>query len=364
MQYAASITPGEITVHFANGDAFSWPKDHLHFNDVKDALRASAPADVLLTLMDTVARTKEALAVVPDDIGLTVSRDGVFWRGKALHMTVTDRIVQFINEDLPVKPLVSFLEKLLKNHRREAVLSLFDFLEANKIPITEDGDFVVYKRVKDDYMDIHSGTIDNHVGKKPSVEPWEVDPDRDNTCSNGLHVCSREYLPSFGSASRDRIVICKVNPAAVVAVPRDYNNSKMRVFEYEVIGELSDEQKANLLDEVSLLRRGQSVDDSFTWGDNFQEDESEVTQDSTASAYGDPGPFVEVEEESVEICPECGDETSDGSYCDDCEEDINAQNEDDNEQDAIAQTEGEGSVTPDETPTDEPPKKTKWFGRW
>lgn len=35
-------------------------------------------------------------------------------------------------------------------------------------------------------------------------------------------------------------MVCKVNPADVGSVPSDYNNSKMRVRKYEVIGEIGD----------------------------------------------------------------------------------------------------------------------------
>jgi hypothetical protein len=34
-------------------------------------------------------------------------------------------------------------------------------------------------------------------------------------------------------------MVCKVNPKNVVSIPADYNNSKMRVCEYEVIDELN-----------------------------------------------------------------------------------------------------------------------------
>jgi hypothetical protein len=63
-----------------------------------------------------------------------------------------------------------------------------------------------------------------------------VDEDPDRTCSHGLHVCSFDYLPHFSHAN-GHVVVCKVNPADVVAIPRDYNNTKMRVCRYEVVGE-------------------------------------------------------------------------------------------------------------------------------
>ena len=44
-------------------------------------------------------------------------------------------------------------------------------------------------------------------------------------------------MPSFGG-SDSRTMILKINPADVVSIPTDYNNSKGRTCRYEVIGEL------------------------------------------------------------------------------------------------------------------------------
>ena len=228
--------------------------------------------------MDVVTTVRTKLGTAAATVGVTVSRDGVFFHGQPIHMTVCDRIIAHAAEGLPIDPLVKFLEKLLSgNQRREAVLSLYDFLEANNIPITEDGDFLTYKKVRDDYKDIHSGTFDNSVGAKPRVPAWEVEADRDQTCAKGLHVCARHYLPNFGTGPGNRVVICKVNPADVVAVPKDYNNSKMRVCGYEVIGELNDQQKADIFDNAKLVRPGDFSED-VTWNDDWARDDDEAME--------------------------------------------------------------------------------------
>lgn len=275
--YAWNIQPRSVTVHFSNGDDFVWPENHPNLTKVRDAIKARAPADELRALMDVVSTIKAALSpVAKTGTGITVTRDGVFYGGEEIHMSVTERIIQHASEGLPIEPLCNFLEKLLGgNQRREAVLSLYDFLEANNIPITEDGDFITYKKVRNDYKDIHSGTFDNSVGAKPRVAAWQVEADRDQTCAKGLHVCSRAYLPNFGNGPGNRVVICKVNPADVVAVPRDYNNSKMRVCGYEVIGELNDKQKADIFDNVKIVRPG-DFSDAVTWDESWAKDDDEA----------------------------------------------------------------------------------------
>jgi hypothetical protein len=66
----------------------------------------------------------------------------------------------------------------------------------------------------------------------------QVEDDENVTCAKGLHVCSKEYLPHFGGQN---IVACEVDPKDVVSVPLDYNNSKMRVCEYKVVGVITDD---------------------------------------------------------------------------------------------------------------------------
>ena len=69
------------------------------------------------------------------------------------------------------------------------------------------------------------------------MERNKVDDNQNNTCSSGLHFCSKEYLSHFGG-SDSRTMIVKINPADVVSIPTDYNNSKGRACKYVVVGEL------------------------------------------------------------------------------------------------------------------------------
>lgn len=267
LEYASNIQPQSITVHTFKGRAFVWRETHPLFEKVKEAIRARADLSVIEGMMDVVGNMQKALATVGN---VTVTREGVAYKGKIVRSVIADRILAFMAEGAPVEPLMAFLDKLLQNPRKSAVDSLFDFIEANNIPLYEDGDLLVYKRVRGDYKDIHSGTFDNSVGTKVAIEPWEVDEDRDNTCSNGLHVCARQYLPSFGAGSGNRVVICKVSPASVVAVPRDYNNSKMRVFAYDVVGELTDADAAEALDRNLVVSQTNSYD-NVEWDNDDEE---------------------------------------------------------------------------------------------
>lgn len=196
-------------------------------------------------------------------------RDNVFyWRDRELHNSLTTRIIQMIKDGFSVEPFINFMQNLMQNPSKRSVDELYTFLECNNLPITPDGCFLAYKKINTDYTDVHSSTVINkpaylfdpeqvdelktnacRCGSKNEVSVYInscnetevamernfVDDDKDRTCSNGLHFCSMEYLDHFYG---DRIVIVKINPADVVSIPADYNNSKGRTCKYTVIGEL------------------------------------------------------------------------------------------------------------------------------
>jgi len=143
--------------------------------------------------------------------------------------------VQMLQDGFPVDPLVAFMENMMTNPSFRAVNELYGFLEKNRLPITPDGHFLAYKRVRENYTDCHTGTMDNSVGKIVEMERNKVDDNQNNTCSSGLHFCSENYLKSFGG---DRTMIVKINPRDVVSIPTDYNNAKGRACRYEVVGEV------------------------------------------------------------------------------------------------------------------------------
>lgn len=162
------------------------------------------------------------------------------FNGSVLHNAIKDRLSHLWNLGMDYQPLLRFLDNLMDNPSHRALKETYRFLEACNLPITSDGHFLAYKMVRSNYFDIYTGTMDNSIGQVVEVPRNMVDEDSDRTCSNGLHACSQAYLGGYGSSGRgDRIVVVKINPRDVVAVPRDYNNSKMRVCRYEVVDELT-----------------------------------------------------------------------------------------------------------------------------
>lgn len=164
-------------------------------------------------------------------------RDGqFFWRGEAMHGVLANKIVTMFKEGFPIEPLVEFVKNLQANPSSRAVNELYSFLEAGNMPITSDGHFLAYKKVRSDYKDVHSGTIYNRVGDVVEMARNKVNDNSEETCSYGLHFCSMGYLTHFGG---ERIMILKINPRDVVSIPKDYNDTKGRCCSYEVIGEVA-----------------------------------------------------------------------------------------------------------------------------
>lgn len=197
---------------------------------------------------------------------------------EVLHSSLVTRILKMVDEGFDVKPMMLFLENLLQNPSNRAIQELYNFLETCNLPITNDGRFIAYKRVRYDYMDVYSGTIDNSVGQIVKMERRNVDDNCNRTCSYGLHVCSLGYLNNF---SGERLMADLVNPRDVVSIPTDYQNSKMRVCEYEVHSELDlntiREYNANLPAvfnvETSHLPECPVTDEQYNEdGDDFEPD--------------------------------------------------------------------------------------------
>jgi len=159
----------------------------------------------------------------------------VYYKDKPVHNTLTKRILDMMTQGFDVLPIVTFMDRLHDNPSYRAIQELYLFLETNDLPITSDGHFLAWKKVSHDYKDIHSGRFDNSVGCVCEMPRQEVDDERDNTCSNGLHFCSESYLEHYGWSNDCKVVVVKINPKDVVSIPSDYANAKGRCSRYEVI---------------------------------------------------------------------------------------------------------------------------------
>lgn len=154
----------------------------------------------------------------------------------------TEKLSAQINESVKLgneAGVSKFLERMasVANTRQHSAKDLLTFIEKADLPICTDGTFIAYKvlsSTKDEgvYVDCHTKKVRQKVGSRVFMKETMVDHNRKADCSHGLHIARRGYLRSF---SGDTIVICKIAPENVIAVPQ-YDANKVRVCSYDIVG--------------------------------------------------------------------------------------------------------------------------------
>lgn len=225
---------GTLTV-FAGVRSYTAAKDHPNYKRIVKALK------------DVTTPARERLVIKLLDVpyvlnkftkGKAELRNGeVYYNGVVLHNELSRRIIEVMNEGLPFAPMLRFLENVEMNPSARSKAELFKFLEHRALPITDDGYFLGYKKVRDDYMDFHSGKFSNAVGAVHSMPRENVDPDCTQHCSTGFHVGTIEYADKQFHSGSGRLVVVKVHPADAVSVPNDHSCQKIRVCKYEVVAD-------------------------------------------------------------------------------------------------------------------------------
>jgi len=264
---------------YVDGQPTQVLRDHPDFNAIVEAVQAGNPEAIEMAkpinrvrmVLDEVVTMSETERWFRRSAGTLEVHDwGVMLDGNELHGHVIDRLIDAMHSGLDIKPWVRFVRKLYMNPSSTGRNELYGWLEKSGMPITADGDFLAYKRVRGDYRDIHSGRFDNSIGNTVEMSRLDVDDDRNRTCSAGLHFCSKDYLPHFGSnnSTDDRVVIVKINPADVVSIPSDYNDAKGRCWRYEVVGEMTLEEAG--------IHDWAPIEFDFDSEDEFEDDPDEV----------------------------------------------------------------------------------------
>lgn len=229
-----STTDG-VTV-FLSGRPLHVAREDKYYDEVLEAMLNGEGEKEIEEIIETVKRKIDKFCLLSPT--LSYHNGAIVYKGLPLSGYAADKLVSLVDSGHhDAQPLTAFLDRLQNNPSAQTIENLYQFLEHGKMPLTERGTFLAYKAVRFDYMDIHSGTFNNSIGAEISMPRRNVDDRRENTCSYGFHVCSFDYLPHFSSAN-GHVVVCEVDPADVVSIPIDYNNTKMRVCKYKVIGEV------------------------------------------------------------------------------------------------------------------------------
>jgi hypothetical protein len=202
-------------------------------------------------------------AVAYTDNAFVVRNNKVYINGDKtpIHKHISKKLISFYKNNLPYQPLIKFWNNLKANPSKNSVNQLFGCLEQNHHAITDEGFFLAYKYVKKTsnggFVDSYTGKFDNNIGAKPHMDRSDVVDDPNITCAKGLHVASFEYANS--GVNDDNILLeVLVNPADVVSVPKDYNNQKMRVTDYMVVGIGKSEYKGDFISQDMIIKKMKS----------------------------------------------------------------------------------------------------------
>ena len=239
-------------------------------SDVKDTdqlMHLAYPVKKLQTLFQTDAGSTIYMDV--DDF-IKAKLDGY---EVVLPDSLANEIIRIADAGESLAPLHAFIVKLYNNPIQNVRNQLYRFIQSGGLALTTGGNFLAYKNVSTEFMDLRTGKFDNSPGKLVTMPRHQVQQDESVTCASGLHVCNWEYLKHYYS-SGSKTVIVSVNPADVVSVPNDYNNSKMRCCAYSVLREV--EQPEELKQRIIWE---EAAEDHYSDEEHWEEDDAYDTWD-------------------------------------------------------------------------------------
>jgi hypothetical protein len=263
----------DTNVTFISDDGLPRSADGTHPNylRIREAL-LSNDAEV-----DVVALADTKVAIEGKTFGLvTVGEDAIWYKTTQLEGYLIEKLLGMVSADIDVTPWANLLDNLMRNPEADARERLPLFLEQAGMPITQDGYFLAWRLVREDYWDIKTGsTFHCTEGVTIAMPREECDNNPHQTCSSGIHVAAFGYLGSYGFDNTGRrCMLVKVNPEHVVAVPTDYSHQKLRACEVMILREV---EKSKV---PALFGRDDHVANEQGWvEDEGEGDELELNDD-------------------------------------------------------------------------------------
>lgn len=235
------IMTDDGVIVFVNSKPYMIGKEHPHYGDIIELSRNGKWDEI-----PEIANIQYAVTAAIEKTGnehLRIVNNQVIYKHVAFPDDLSDYIINIIRYSGDLTPYVNFMDKLLENPDHRVFQQLFGFMSYGKNPITPEGNILAYKKVRSDYTSVHDGITVNKVGTTVELPREKCNSNPEETCSSGLHFCSKEYLNNFGGA---RVMVVEVSPTDVVSIPVDYNNTKARACRYIIVGELVDSEIVNV----------------------------------------------------------------------------------------------------------------------
>lgn len=264
-------------------------------------------ADTVRALVDPRASVESYITRVSDRVSF---RGGeLLFDGDPVNNSLARTIIRLASEDGSGDPskLIKFLENLMNNPSEHSREQLYDWIAPRDITITQDGHFLAYKGLRNDFTSINAGPgivnsveytgsthLDNTPGNVVEFPRSRVVADSSVGCAVGLHAGTHEYASGF---SEGKLVLVKINPRDVVSVPTDCAAQKLRVCRYEVLEEvekkvdrvlwdtdttdedLDPEYDYDDVDEASSWDDEEDDWDSDEYGDDWSDEDEDEDED-------------------------------------------------------------------------------------
>lgn len=235
-----SFTIGKSSISlFLDGQFYSIDDSHPNYQIIRDELSKPAADRNLDNIRENI--TVKVFIERLTQGKVTIYDDSVVYDGETIDNYMTRRMLELLGEGFDIAPWARFMDNVFLNPAHYARAELYEWMEKAEMPMTEDGCFLAFKKIRDDYTDCHTGKFDHSPGSILEMPREACDPKRNNHCSTGFHFCSVGYLSEFGGA---RVVVVKINPADVTSIPNDYQFTKGRCCRYEVVAELTSQSAA------------------------------------------------------------------------------------------------------------------------
>jgi hypothetical protein len=261
---------GYITV-VLDGKSYSINAGSKLFTNALEAFKVN-DWDAFISFVNPEIRLKSLYAKYE---GIEVKDGNLYVFDEPVHSTLATRVLSFLEAGLDCVHLFKFILKLNLNPSKRAVDELYTFLEHRALPITDNGNFLAYKAVREDYSDKYTGKFINTIDAVLEMPRNKVDDDKNVGCSYGFHAGTVEYAKDF-MGREGHLMIVEINPADVVSIPTDCQFQKLRTCKYKVVGEY----EIDLTDPLYASRFETDQDDDVDlWGD-------EVCSDCLEESYG------------------------------------------------------------------------------
>lgn len=311
--YYSLVSGPDGAVLTVSGDVqASITSDDESYADAVAYLSSARPEDLdaatVRALVDPRTSVESYITRVSDRVSFRGSE--LLFDGDPVNTSLASTIIRLATEDESGDPakLIKFLENLMNNPSEHSREQLYDWIAPRDITITQDGHFLAYKGLREDFTSINSGPgivnnveytgsthLDNTPGNVVEFSRSKVVANSSIGCAVGLHAGTHEYASGFAEG---KLVLVKINPRDVVSVPTDCDAQKLRVCRYEVLEEVQEKVDRVLWDsdsieedsdpeydeDESILRVDEDEDD-WSPEDDWPEDEDEDDESEEDDPY-------------------------------------------------------------------------------